>query len=544
MEIPVEVAAGVDDYVPSFVRDVNPVLSPGGLQRRHLPRRGQGQERLQALAPRLRSALRSSRADRRPGRAADQHGLARRQPDAAQADGRRAAPGRAACSRPTTPYYRIAAPLDRRRAPSSICRPPAWRRSRFFPQDPVIDAIGDAQQMRVVATYADATTRDVTREAFIESGNTEVATADRQGVLTAVRRGEAPVLARYEGAYAATTLTVMGDRSGFVWQPPETWGRIDELVAAKWQRMKILPSGLCTDAEFLRRVYLDLTGLPPTADDVRAFLGRPARHPREARRADRPADRQRRLRRALDEQVGRPAAGQPQVPRAGRGRRLPEVDPRPGGGQHALRRVRREDPHRHRIEPREPARLVLQDPPRADRHDGEHHAPLPGRAVQLQQVPRPSVRALDPGPVLPDGRLLRPRRAEGRPGLRRSQDRRHERRERQAALRDRRRQAAGRGHARSDEGRRRAEVPLCRRLSASRQRHAPPGVGRLAHLAGRTPISPRATSTGSGATCSARHHRAARRHPRRQPAHQPGTARLPDARVHRPAVSTCGTCCG
>ena len=66
---------------------------------------------------------------------------------------------------------------------------------------------------------------------------------DRQGVMTAVRRGEAPVLARYEGAYAATTLTVMGDRSGFVWQPPETWGRIDELVAAKWQRMKILPSG-------------------------------------------------------------------------------------------------------------------------------------------------------------------------------------------------------------------------------------------------------------------------------------------------------------
>ena len=35
--------------------------------------------------------------------------------------------------------------------------------------------------------------------------------------MTALRRGEAPILARFEGAYAATTLTVMGDRTGFVW---------------------------------------------------------------------------------------------------------------------------------------------------------------------------------------------------------------------------------------------------------------------------------------------------------------------------------------
>ena len=30
--------------------------------------------------------------------------------------------------------------------------------------------------------------------------------------------------------------------------------------------MKILPSDPCTDDEFLRRVYLDLTGLPPSSD--------------------------------------------------------------------------------------------------------------------------------------------------------------------------------------------------------------------------------------------------------------------------------------
>ena len=79
--------------------------------------------------------------------------------------------------------------------------------------------------------------------------------------------------------------------------------------------MKILPSGLCTDAEFIRRVYLDLTGLPPTADEVRAFLADPRDSRSQARRAGRPPGRQQRLRRILDQQVGRPAPGQPQVPR-------------------------------------------------------------------------------------------------------------------------------------------------------------------------------------------------------------------------------------
>ena len=152
-----------------------------------------------------------------------------------------------------------------------------------FPHDPIIQRAGDLQQFRIVATYADGLVRDVTREAFVTSGDIETVSALDAGLMQALRRGEAPILARYEGAYAATTLTVMGERADFVWEKPPVYGPIDELVAQKWQRMKIRPSQLCSDADFLRRVSLDLTGLPPTADAVSTFLAdeRPTRVKRE-----------------------------------------------------------------------------------------------------------------------------------------------------------------------------------------------------------------------------------------------------------------------
>lgn len=149
---------------------------------------------------------------------------------------------------------------------------PKVTRIELSPKNPTVNKIGDTEKMKVIAYYADGSKRDVSNEAFIESGNVDIIKADEKGVVTTLRRGEAPVLARYEGAYAATIITVMGDRSGFKWKNQPSNNQVDELVEAKWKRMKILPSDLCTDDEYIRRVYLDLTGLPPKAEDVRKFL--------------------------------------------------------------------------------------------------------------------------------------------------------------------------------------------------------------------------------------------------------------------------------
>ncbi|MGA1237461.1 MAG: DUF1549 and DUF1553 domain-containing protein, partial [Limisphaerales bacterium] len=157
-------------------------------------------------------------------------------------------------------------------------------RVEVLPENPVVERVGGRQQVRVVATYGDGTRRDVTAQAFFSSGNADVVEVLEGGLVRTLRRGEASLLVRYEGNYAATTLTVMGDREGFEWRDPEMNNRIDELVAAKWKRMRILPSGLCSDEEFVRRVYLDLTGLPPTSGQVREFLanGRDTRSKRDA----------------------------------------------------------------------------------------------------------------------------------------------------------------------------------------------------------------------------------------------------------------------
>ena len=144
-----------------------------------------------------------------------------------------------------------------------------------LPAEVELDLPGRRQRFVVLASYPDGTTRDVTREAVLSSNNGEVALV-RDDTLTALRRGEASVLVRYEGLYAAREVVVMGDRSGFEFAPQPEHNFIDTHVNARLRRMRINPSEACSDSEFIRRVSLDLTGLPPTPDRVRAFLADPA----------------------------------------------------------------------------------------------------------------------------------------------------------------------------------------------------------------------------------------------------------------------------
>lgn len=142
----------------------------------------------------------------------------------------------------------------------------------LLPKESEMDVVGRSQQFLVIATYADGSTRDVTREAHFSVSNIEVTEVNGGGVVKGLRRGEAALLVRYEGIYGTALITVMGDRTGYQWADVPENNFIDQHVNTKLRKMKILPSELTGDGEFMRRVYLDLTGLPPRVEKVRAFL--------------------------------------------------------------------------------------------------------------------------------------------------------------------------------------------------------------------------------------------------------------------------------
>jgi hypothetical protein len=148
-------------------------------------------------------------------------------------------------------------------------------RIEVFPQDPVLPEAAKKQQMVVIAHYDDGSQRDVTSEAFVESGNIEVLAAEPNGIVKFLRKGESPVLVRYEGRYVATTLTIMAEKAATQWAAAPQYNFIDQLVDDKLKRIQVSSSPLCTDEEFARRIYLDLTGTVPSIDELQAFLSDP-----------------------------------------------------------------------------------------------------------------------------------------------------------------------------------------------------------------------------------------------------------------------------
>jgi hypothetical protein len=143
---------------------------------------------------------------------------------------------------------------------------------QIAPQKAVMDGPGTTQRMTVLAKYSDGTDRDVTSLAVFLSNNDSSAAVDEKGVVKAGDRGEAFVMARFETFTVGSQFLVLPKGLKFDYPKEEEANYIDTLVADKLKKLRIAPSTVCDDETFVRRVYLDIIGVPPTVKETAAFL--------------------------------------------------------------------------------------------------------------------------------------------------------------------------------------------------------------------------------------------------------------------------------
>ena len=153
------------------------------------------------------------------------------------------------------------------------------------PSDPVLDRIEvlprhavlkpkDTLRVVVLGRYSDGRVVDVSRLAKFVSSEATVADVDEDGTIKVGGNGEAAVSAIFSNRVATVTVTspysnVVED-GAFANSPNANF--IDVRVVRKLRELRLPPSGQCSDAEFIRRAYLDAAGILPTVTAVEKFL--------------------------------------------------------------------------------------------------------------------------------------------------------------------------------------------------------------------------------------------------------------------------------
>ena len=128
------------------------------------------------------------------------------------------------------------------------------------------------QQLCVLAHFSDGSVRDVTTLAVYSSSDDEVASVEKSGLVVGNNRGEAAMIVRYLEFIESSFITFVRDIKGFEWTEPPVNNYVDTLVDAKLKQLQYLPSSVCSDEEFVRRIYLDVIGLLPTVAQASDFL--------------------------------------------------------------------------------------------------------------------------------------------------------------------------------------------------------------------------------------------------------------------------------
>lgn len=149
-------------------------------------------------------------------------------------------------------------------------------RIKVEPTDTLLPASDRTVQLRVIAELSDGQTEDVTALALYSSNDDAVADVDKAGLVTTRDRGLTSIMVRYSGQAVAARIAVPFGETAIAANDFTPRNFIDEKVLAELRWLRLPPSPLSDDAEFLRRVHLDLIGRLPEPEEVQEFLQKPA----------------------------------------------------------------------------------------------------------------------------------------------------------------------------------------------------------------------------------------------------------------------------
>ena len=148
---------------------------------------------------------------------------------------------------------------------------PSVEKIEIYPKEGLLNGADTDQQLTVLATYSDGSDRDVTSLSYFISNNDNSASVDANGLVTAHNRGEAFVTARFDTHTVGIPFVVVPKDLPFEWNNEPEINYVDRLTNVKLKKLRILPSEICSDGEFIRRVSIDICGIVPSADEVIEF---------------------------------------------------------------------------------------------------------------------------------------------------------------------------------------------------------------------------------------------------------------------------------
>jgi hypothetical protein len=140
------------------------------------------------------------------------------------------------------------------------------------PAEQTLVAPAATAQLKAVATYTDGTLRDMTRLVQYSANDSSVVEVSPTGIVKSLRPGETAIMVRTLGQAVSARIEVVTSDSDPAVARMERRNYIDEFVFSKLERLRIQPSGLVSDSDFLRRAYLDTIGAPPSEREAREFL--------------------------------------------------------------------------------------------------------------------------------------------------------------------------------------------------------------------------------------------------------------------------------